>query len=554
MASRKKSPPSIRLVESAAAELRLVEARAFIHDRIARGPLWLVGPSRGSVDDLARSVAPRARRRDRPASIQRRAARGAAGGAVLAGARHRAGVVHRRRSGRGAGDVRTACGSSPISGRWPATPGFPACPRPHPARAAAGARRRPPPRRPCRSAVRTRAAARAIRGAVRRGVGHRSRDAVRGGTAAVQPDDDRELPLLLLDVPMDSAVEFELVAQADPRPRPTCSSPCRSAISRRSGTSNRSADVAVPTILEPAGASRTWSRAEAVSSSRPASRRTARRPGTCVCSRPRAKGASASRSPGASSTKRAAGVPFDEMAVLVRSPQRLRRPARARVRARGHPGLVRSRHRPPASRPAARSWPCSRAPSSGSRRARFAEYLSLSQVPDGAACREHAPTVPPPVDDLFSGSRASSPPATSPMQPADTDAAAPRARRSSRSDVPVVDGTLRAPWKWENADRRVGGDRRRPGPLAPAARRPRPAVSPAVDGGGARGSRLAAAAANRARRAQPGPPARLRAAGHRRARRVAGGARPGASGWPASKRSRRGCCGGRRASCACSAS
>ena len=57
MASRKKSPPSIRLVESAAAELRLVEARAFIHDRIARGPLWLVGPSRGSVDDLARSVA-----------------------------------------------------------------------------------------------------------------------------------------------------------------------------------------------------------------------------------------------------------------------------------------------------------------------------------------------------------------------------------------------------------------------------------------------------------------------------------------------------------------
>ena len=57
MASRKKPPPSIRLVESAAAELRLVEARAFIHDRIARGPLWLVGPSRGSVDDLARSVA-----------------------------------------------------------------------------------------------------------------------------------------------------------------------------------------------------------------------------------------------------------------------------------------------------------------------------------------------------------------------------------------------------------------------------------------------------------------------------------------------------------------
>ena len=34
-----------------------VEARAFIRDRVTGGALWLVGPSRGSVDDLARSVA-----------------------------------------------------------------------------------------------------------------------------------------------------------------------------------------------------------------------------------------------------------------------------------------------------------------------------------------------------------------------------------------------------------------------------------------------------------------------------------------------------------------
>ncbi len=57
MASRKIPPPSIRLVESAATELRCAEARAFVRTHLQRGALWLVGASRGAVDDLARSVA-----------------------------------------------------------------------------------------------------------------------------------------------------------------------------------------------------------------------------------------------------------------------------------------------------------------------------------------------------------------------------------------------------------------------------------------------------------------------------------------------------------------
>ena len=47
----------IRVVESASTELRLAEARAFVRERVGRGDLLLVGASRGAVDDLARSVA-----------------------------------------------------------------------------------------------------------------------------------------------------------------------------------------------------------------------------------------------------------------------------------------------------------------------------------------------------------------------------------------------------------------------------------------------------------------------------------------------------------------
>ena len=46
-----------RLIESSSAQLRLDEARAFVREHAARGDVWLVGASRGAVDDLARSIA-----------------------------------------------------------------------------------------------------------------------------------------------------------------------------------------------------------------------------------------------------------------------------------------------------------------------------------------------------------------------------------------------------------------------------------------------------------------------------------------------------------------
>jgi ATP-dependent helicase/nuclease subunit B len=47
----------IRLIESSSAQLRLREARAFVETHAARGDVWLVGASRGAVDDLARAIA-----------------------------------------------------------------------------------------------------------------------------------------------------------------------------------------------------------------------------------------------------------------------------------------------------------------------------------------------------------------------------------------------------------------------------------------------------------------------------------------------------------------
>jgi CRISPR/Cas system-associated exonuclease Cas4 (RecB family) len=50
----------IRLIESSSAQLRLQEARAFVETHAARGPgndIWLVGASRGAVDDLSRAIA-----------------------------------------------------------------------------------------------------------------------------------------------------------------------------------------------------------------------------------------------------------------------------------------------------------------------------------------------------------------------------------------------------------------------------------------------------------------------------------------------------------------
>lgn len=49
--------PHIRVVEAAATQLRLAEACAFVRDRAARGDVLIVAGTRGAADDLARTIA-----------------------------------------------------------------------------------------------------------------------------------------------------------------------------------------------------------------------------------------------------------------------------------------------------------------------------------------------------------------------------------------------------------------------------------------------------------------------------------------------------------------
>jgi RecB family exonuclease len=139
-----------------------------------------------------------------------------------------------------------------------------------------------------------------------------------------------------------------------------------------------------------------------------------------------------------------AGVPFDQMAVAVRSPREyagLLGHAFARA---GIPAWFdRGTGRPhPSGRAFLALLGCAVGRLSA---ARFAEYLSLSQVPD-AAPPPGGPPVPAPADDLLSGFTAVEGPADE-AEPALNDQPASVAPDQDRTAV--VDGTLRAPWKWE---------------------------------------------------------------------------------------------------------
>ena len=151
-----------------------------------------------------------------------------------------------------------------------------------------------------------------------------------------------------VDVPLDSRAEQEFAAALIARsPEVVATVPGR-AIRDAGGAATRSA--APSRIGATAPRRRATSRTCAAISSRPIVRRSASAPATSCCSRRRAKDAKRSRSCRRVLDEAARGVPFDEMAVFLRTPQQVSRAARARVRARRRAGLLRSRHAPPRSR------------------------------------------------------------------------------------------------------------------------------------------------------------------------------------------------------------
>jgi ATP-dependent helicase/nuclease subunit B len=133
------------------------------------------------------------------------------------------------------------------------------------------------------------------------------------------------------------------------------------------------------------------------------------------------------------------GVPFDEMAILVRAPQQyLGLLEHALARAAVPAWFDRGTRRPdPAGRALLALLHCAE---EGLSARRFAEYLSLAQVPD-------------PEQDLAALAYAA--PDDEVLAAAVTDAIemdeppAPPMRVSAPPELAVVDGSLRAPWRWE---------------------------------------------------------------------------------------------------------
>ena len=245
-----------------------------------------------------------------------------------------------------------------------------------------------------------------------------------------------------------------------------------------------------------------------------AAARTRSRAATCGSSRRPARAASASRSPGGSSTKRERGVRFDEMAVFLRSPREyLGLLENAFERAGINAWFDRGARRP---HPSGRAFLAIL-----ELRGRASVGGPLCRVPlarAGARTRDATPAaeVLPPADDVdrrirrrrdrARRARHREPPAP----PDDDDEHGHRRRRPARA---VEVG---AP------DRRGLGRRRRSRALAAAAARPARGLRRADQGrAAARGSRVAEAGRPRARSPEPGAPLGLRAADRRDARVMA---------------------------------
>jgi CRISPR/Cas system-associated exonuclease Cas4 (RecB family) len=139
------------------------------------------------------------------------------------------------------------------------------------------------------------------------------------------------------------------------------------------------------------------------------------------------------------------GVPFDEMAILLRAPQSYLGLLEHALRRAGIPAFYdRGSRRPdPAGRAFLAILGCAVERLSARR---FAEYLSLGQVPQiripgeaGGPSTQDEAWVPPADESLGSGRIEAD---------AEPDPACPETRADSDEEA-VVSGTLRAPWKWE---------------------------------------------------------------------------------------------------------
>jgi RecB family exonuclease len=153
-----------------------------------------------------------------------------------------------------------------------------------------------------------------------------------------------------------------------------------------------------------------------------------------------------------------AGTPFDEMAVLLRAPEVYTSLLEVALRRAGVPAwFARGTSRPdPAGRAFLALLDCAL---EGLSARRFAEYLSLGQVPRldeaGAPPTERSVWMAPedeamgPAADQESAPAWEATPAGTGDSQEGTPADAGGAPEPDADDHPVIEGTLRAPWRWE---------------------------------------------------------------------------------------------------------
>ena len=442
-------PSSVHLLESAAAEIRLAEAQAFV-DRHAGGDgVLLVGASRSAVDDLARAVAAH-----RGATIglhrfsltqlaawlaapvladERLAPAGALGPDAVAA--------------RAAFDARTddaLAYFAPVAN----TPGFPkALARTlqelRLARVPVGALSRLP-----------------LGGADLAGLLERFEQQFADAAAtdraslfeaarrAVAASAIASLPTVLLDVPIDSAIEFDFVtALLERAPRVLITVPFGDLAALR-----RLQSLGIePDVREHKGDTDLVAlRRNLFAERQPPEREQTN--DVVVFSAP-GEGRECVEVARRIVEEAARGVRFDEMGVFLRAPQRYIGLLDHALKRAGVPAYFdRGARRPhPAGRAFLAILACACEKLSARR---FAEYLSLAQVP---RLDERSRTLDPvlPDEEMFVFRDDGEEPAP------DFDSPGPVA---SEDDDPIVDGALRAPWRWESLiveSSVIGGDARR---------------------------------------------------------------------------------------------
>jgi hypothetical protein len=442
-----------RCVESAATELRLAEARAFVREKAVRGDVLLIGASRGAVDDLARAVAAEsgATMGLHRLSVTQAAARLAA---PLLAADRLAPATYLGAEAVAARATFEAERDGALEYFRPVahTPGFP--------RALARTLQE------CRLAqVSSSALAalplgggdlavllerfdeqfRAASASDRASLFAAAAEAIARGGTAVPVD----VPLVLLDVSLDSPGLFAFVrALIAASPDVLVTVPFGDV-----QTLDALQSLGIePHVLEQAGDSDLVAlRRYLFARSQPPERE---RSGDVRFFSAPGEGRECVEIARRILEEARSGVPFDGMAVFLRSPQRYIGLLEHAFKRAGIDGWFdRGTHRPhPAGRAFLAILACACEKLSARR---FAEYLSLAQVPDVGAPAPIPEFIPPDDEWLGLVSERSEETPLAATVPEDVNA---------DDEVAVVDGSLRAPWKWETLiveSAVIGGDPKR---------------------------------------------------------------------------------------------